>query len=134
MKANLLWYVPLCVVVLGFVFFVNGSTDLRYVQLVVRRWTWGALLSPSSYVFGASLMGTIVYPLAALAAIPKFFDISRPSYNKRYQITALAVAVIFGVSILLEFVGWGSFPLDVDAERMIHLRLIPFLPWPDRPF
>jgi len=29
---------------------------------------------------------------------------------------------------------WGSFPLPVDKQGYIRIRMIPFLPWPETPF
>jgi hypothetical protein len=40
---------------------------------------------------------------------------------------------IFVTALLLQAVIWGSFPLPVDKDGYIHVRLIPFIPWPDIP-
>ncbi len=46
----------------------------------------------------------------------------------------MAIAGTFVVATLVEAIIWGSFPLEFDQAGIGRLRLIPFIPWPDRAY
>ena len=72
-------------------------------------------------------------PLQLLLMIPRFFDTNVPANTKDYFWSLVVAVVIVLSAILLQAIIWGSFPLPVDKDGYIHLRMIPFVPWPDSP-
>ncbi len=63
--------------------------------------------------------------------IPSFFDSETLGHTKRYLLSLGVIVAIIVTVILLQAVIWGSFPLPVDKNGYIHVRVIPFVPWPD---
>ena len=53
--------------------------------------------------------------------------------RRRIYIT-LIVAAIFVLPFVTDFLIWGSFPFNIDNNRISRLRMIPFIPWPDGHF
>jgi hypothetical protein len=82
------------------------------------------------------MLSTIVFPIKILSMIPIAFvdDESNELFKKRYRFSLLAVLAICVGEFLLLTIMWGSFPLEVDSQNYIRLRLIPFFPWPAREF
>jgi len=135
---GLLWLVFIAVVVPVL------HLDYDLLQTEFRRWTWAIFISPSAYVFSAVVVGAIVEPVSMLLLIPAFlFPIMRgeveihPTYRRPYVWGLFVVIGIVGI-LAIEFLNltvmWGSFPLVVDAQNFIRLRMIPFIPWPDGGF
>lgn len=113
--------------------------DYDLLQTEFRRWTWAIFVSPSTGVFFAAMLGTIAEPVWMLLLIPAFFSRGNdsevnPMYRRRYVWTLLVIAGIVAIEVLNLTIMWGSFPLGVDAQHRIRLRLIPFIPWPDGGF
>ncbi len=134
MRANLAWYVPLVVAVLFYFVIPDITSGFNNIRLVFHRWSWGIFISPAAYIFFTSVLASVLLPIQLLLAIPIFFDSAGPMYPRRHKLS-LAVAVGLAVAcFLLQLLIWGSFPLPVDSEGYIRLRLIPFLPWPEHPF
>jgi hypothetical protein len=135
MRFNLIWYIPLFVMVAVFVVVPTARAEYGIAQILFRRWSWGAFFSPSAYVFFASALASLVVPFQMLLFVRGFFEPEwEPAYRRRYFWTLCTVFAIVAVLFLLQVVMWGSFPLEVDTHRYVRLRLIPFLPWPERPF
>ena len=135
MGKNRIWYVFLWLVLA--VFFV----PLLYMhydicRLELRRFSWGLFISPSAYFFAGAMFSTMVFPIKILLMIPLLFidDESNELFKKRYSYSLLAVLAICAGELLFLTLMWGSLPLEVDAQHYVHLRLIPFFPWPARDF
>lgn len=73
-------------------------------------------------------------PLGAMVLIPVLFDPETPAYKKRYLWTILIVIGIFLVVFIATIVMWGSFPIEHENDGSRYLRIVPFFPWPNRPF
>lgn len=136
MRANLVWFIPLVVQAI-YISFQNIISGYENIALLIHRFSWGAYflvtLSPSTYVFFSALGTAIQVPLFVLI-IPNFFDQGRIDlYRHRYLFSIGLVLSIVAIGFLLEVVIWGSFPLDVGKDGYIHIRLIPFIPWPETP-
>jgi hypothetical protein len=82
------------------------------------------------------MFSTVGFPIKILSLIPVLFvdDQSNELYKNRYRFTILGIlAICLGELVFLTLM-WGSFPLDVDSQSYVHLRFIPFAPWPDSEF
>ena len=130
----LAWYLPLVALVLSFVVGVIGRVAWQDLRLVAHRFSVGVFFSPAAYLHFSALLASVFLPLQLLLAIPIHFNEKMPSYPRRYRLAFGLVFLIVASAVVLQFVIWGTFPLEADASHQIHLRLIPFIPWPDRPF
>jgi hypothetical protein len=133
MKANLLWYIPLSGGILIYFIIPNLTSGYQNTALVFHRFSWLLFISPSAYLFLSSVLASVFFPIQLLLLIPVFFDPETSSFNRRY-LKSFAIFVGIAVScFLIQVIIWGSFPLPLDSEGYIHLRMIPFLPWPETP-
>jgi hypothetical protein len=134
MRFDLIWYLPLCLLVLFYIIIPNAIAGYQNIRMELHRFTWAILFSPSAYIFLPALFASILAPIGLLNLIPTLF--SRDADNQVYvfkgrYLWALLVALSIYVSaILIQFLIWGSLPLEVDRNREIHIRMIPFYPWP----
>jgi len=128
---QLLWYTPLCFVVVALILVPIGLLAFENVRSLFRHFTWGLLVSPSFYLFAGLTIASIYLPIALLISIIGSFT---ASLSQRFLYSLRALALIVGLSVMIQVVLWGSYPLGYDANGTQHLRLIPFLPWPHIPF
>ncbi len=70
-------------------------------------------------------------PLRLLLYIPLFFGHNLSSYKHRYFWSLCVVLAVAICSALLELIVFGSFPLPAEKDGYLHIRFIPFIPWPD---
>jgi hypothetical protein len=133
-RFNLLWYLP----VFGFAIFLFSGAGLFYgyrdLVVIHRRWTWFALASPSAYFYFSSVIAQIDLPIRLSLMVPIFFERDHEAYRRKYLWTLLTLVGIVVAECFLEVVIWGSFPLPVDGQGHIYIRMVPFLPWPNYPF
>jgi hypothetical protein len=129
--SNLLWFVPLCLIVVAVIIIPVGLLAFENCRSLWRHFTWGLLVSPSFYMFVALTLTSPVLPIAFLTAIPETFTAS-PSQRFIRSLTILLSIVC--VSVVIQIFLWGSYPLGWDSDGTEHLRLIPFFPWPRIPF
>lgn len=129
---NWLWFLPLCSAV---IFLVEGHTvPYAFVafKFAYRRWSWAALLSPSTYFCLSTIAVSIWWPLRGLKGI---FTVvtsgDETRVGKRYLYAFSLVAAIFLLPFVTDALIWGSFPLGFDNEGVLRLRMIPFVPWPE---
>ncbi len=135
MGKNRIWYVFLWLVLAAFLIpLLHMHYDVCRIEL--RRFTWGIFFSPSAYAFVSAMFFTIAFPIKILSTIPSAFvdDESNGLFKKRYRFSLLAVIAICVGEFLFITIMWGSFPLEVDSQNYVRLRMIPFFPWPDRAF
>ena len=136
MGLNWLWYVPLALWVI--IDYGVGDAILAYRNvrtILAFPHAWAALFSFSAWAFGFATLLNVWTPVALVLLIPMYFTSGADSepYAHRYRWTVLSVLGIFAVLLLTAFVIWGSFPFEVDAAGYVHMRMIPFIPWPHRP-
>jgi hypothetical protein len=86
-------------------------------QVLKQLWSWGALLSPSFYLYISMSMGAVLEPLYACWELPARIIRSR---HQGFWISASAGFVallieLFKIGVAL-FVSWGAFPIEVDPE------------------
>jgi hypothetical protein len=130
---HLLWYLPLAIAIFFLVFLFDLVQGFRYTGILLSHWTWMLLLSPSAAAwFGATLV-SIFMPVQVIFQIPTLFDPYEGNRDVAHW-SALAVVLVmllwvFGSWVVI----WGSFPLD-NATDGIHMRMIPFVPWPSQSF
>jgi hypothetical protein len=132
-RFNLIWYLPLCLGILFYFIIPNVKSGYDNITLVFQRFRLAIFFSPSLYLFFSAIVGSVLLPLKLLLLIPIFFDQNISTYKRRYL---LSFGVVVGIAIscvLLQVIIWGSFPLIVDKNGYIHIRFIPFLPWPETP-
>jgi hypothetical protein len=134
MKANLIWYVPLCAAIVFYFVVPDVVSGHHNVALVLHRFSWLIFVSPSAYLFWSCILASVFTTIALLLVIPSFFALESPYYSRRHISTLGVVVGIAAVCFVIQFLIWGSFPLPVDSENYIHIRMIPFLPWPGSPF
>ncbi|HVS88396.1 MAG TPA: hypothetical protein VHF01_09260 [Candidatus Acidoferrum sp.] len=135
MGKNRIWYAFLWLVLAAF-FVPLLHMHYDVCRLELRRFTWGLFFSPSAYVFVGAMLSTIFFPIKILSMIPIAFvdDESNELFKKRYGFSLLAVLAICVGEFFFLTLMWGSFPLEVDSQNYVRLRLIPFFPWPSREF
>ena len=129
---NWLWFIPLCLAV---VFWVEGHTvphAFGAFRFAYQRWSWAALISPSTYFCLSSIIASVWWPLRGL----RFISIVVTSHEettlrKRYVSAFLLAAAIFVLPFVTDALIWGSFPLGFDNQGILRLRMFPFFPWPD---
>jgi hypothetical protein len=113
-------------------------TSIRYAATLLGlardRWSWAVLLSPSAGVCASSVFFTLAAPLAAPFSLAGILTTREWSVGKRYGLFIVGLLVFVASMFVAQAVIWGSFPLDIDQEGHGHLRMIPFLPWPDRKY
>lgn len=130
LRWNWLWYLPLAVVCLFQALFdlVEG---IRWSWILFANWTWALLISPAAALWLASTCGSVLIPLHPLMAIPKLFALQKGAsrYGLAIFLLGSAAVAVFVSWVII----WGSFPLDSCADG-VHLRLLPFIPRPCRPF
>ena len=133
MRFDLIWFVPLCAAILFYFIVPNITSAYHNILLMFDRFTWGIFVSPSAYVFISAIVGSVGLPVVLLLLVPIFFNQDASGYKRRYLLSlGVAIDIVLS-SLLLQVIIWGSFPLPVDKEGYIHLRLIPFFPWPETP-
>lgn len=128
-----LWFAPLCAMVL---FFVEGHTApnaFRLLKLGYQRWSWGGLISPSTFFCLSMIAASVCFPVQWLVIAAGLIMECRDIPRRRIYIT-LIVAAIFVLPFVTDFLIWGSFPFNIDNNRISRLRMIPFIPWPDGHF
>ena len=130
---NWVWFVPLLLWVLKASVWRNLTSTYWLIKLAHHRWTWAVFLSPSAAVCAAAFGAWIILPLNLAFSIPVLFSDKRPAKHP-YWTSIGIVALIWISCLVLEAIIWGSFPLEVDKHGFGHLRLIPFFPWPQRPY
>lgn len=131
MKYNLLWYIPLCLWVLGYFILPNISSGYQNIITVFSHFSLLVLLSPSAAVFYAAIIGSVYIPIQLLLLLPNAFDKTLiHAYKNRYLLVGLLILAIVISAILFEFIIQGSFPVVVDKAGMVRIRMIPFLPLP----
>jgi hypothetical protein len=133
---NWLWFLPLCIAVLIFVEGYTVPFAWQLLKLGYRRWTWGALFSPSAYFFLSVLMVAVFSPLEGLLIVSAV--VRAESYGltgkRRYFYASAIIIFIFLVPLLTDALAWGSFPFTYDNHGDGRLRMIPFIPWPSGRF
>jgi hypothetical protein len=120
-----LWFLPLCILVLAAPERHTVIHAYRVFALICKRWSWGVLISPSAVFCLAVIAVSVVWPLLGLGSIP-FLVAGR----KQASWVFLIIVAILLLPFVTDFLIWGSFPLIVDQEGFVRLRMIPFLPWP----
>lgn len=119
-----LWFGPVCVWALFRFVVPDAVSGYSNLRLFLRHWHWGALLSPSADVFLAAVVASVTVPLYILSIIPVLAHLPR-----RAWVATLAAILAIPVScVLIQLLIWGSYPFESG-----HLRMIPFIPWPERP-
>lgn len=133
MRGNLLWYIPLSIAVFAYFVIPSISSGYHNITLVIHRFSWLIFVSPAAYLFFSCVLASVFVPVRIMLLIPAFFDPQTRTYNRRYAWSVSAVVGIAVVCFILQVIIWGSFPLPVDHEGYIHVRTIPFIPWPEMP-
>jgi hypothetical protein len=122
--------------VLWVLFLIVPGIAMTYAdaRLLLRRWDWFVLASPAFYVFLASSITKVLLPLQAFLAVPAAAveAYRQGGLGQGWRAAASLMALILVVVVGAHVVSWGAFPLEVDDERAIHIRMIPFFPWPAR--
>jgi hypothetical protein len=129
MGGNLLWYIPLFAWVIWYFAIPNATSGYRNVRLVFQHWTWGLLLSPSAYLFFATVLYSVVMPLHFMLFIPGFFA-RDATYNRRYLFSSLVLAALAVVAVITQIIIQSSFPFCWQSDGVERMRMLPFLPCP----
>lgn len=127
---DLLWFLPVCVGVTLYFEVANITSAYHNLALVYRRWSWALFFSPAAATFFGATLTSMWLPIYILLISFTLFDRTGPSYRRRYWWSAAVVVGIAASSALVQLIIWGSFPLPADSDGHVHLRMIPFFPWP----
>ena len=87
------------------------------------------MLSPSAFFCFSVMFASVVWPIIGLVLIAALV-----TQRQRWGSVILTIVVLLLFPFITDFLIWGSFPLPLDDEGNIHLRLIPFIPWPSGGF
>jgi len=131
MKADLIWYVPLSVAVAILLVVPNLVNGYDTAAFVLRQFSWTVLTSPATYLFLACVFASAYLPLRLMLMIPPQFHPGSKRYGERYIVSFVIVIGVAVTCSILQSIMWGSCPLAVDQGGSVHIRLLPFLPWPD---
>jgi hypothetical protein len=130
MRWNLLWYVPLVMLVFLPLMLIDAIEGFTCFRILLRNWTWGLLLSPSAAVWCGTVTFSVIAPLNVFR-LPAFFNPEGEFYPRRYRWSVIHVIATLALVLFSWVLIWGSFPLESRADGQ-HLRMIPFYPWPER--
>ncbi len=133
MRAHLIWYVPLATAVIFFFVIPDLLSGYESMALIVQRFSLILLISPSAYLFLGCVLASTFLPLRLLLMIPPLFDRGAQDYGERYKLSFVIVIVVVVACFILQSIRWGSFPVPADPDGTTHIRMIPFLPWPEFP-
>jgi hypothetical protein len=125
----ILYYVELENIIVAF-------RNFRWVFKILSSKSFLLIISPSADVYYMANLLTITVPIVILLIIPLIWNREQfpDFYKRRYLWTALSILSIFLLMFILTVIIWGSCPVEIDAERNIRIRMIPFIPWPNSPF
>jgi hypothetical protein len=115
---------------------VEGHTipyAYRLLKPAVNRWSWFVIVSPSTYFCFSTMLASILLPIQGMIYTAIFLTASKDDIPKRRLCAVLTVVAIFVLPAVTDVLLWGSFPLPV-ANDGVHIRMIPFIPWPSGPF
>lgn len=133
---NIIWYVALWVWIVFHYTIPSVISGYHNLKMCFSHFTFALFISPSAYLFYGTIFALVLMPLGWLLVIPNFF-VNAPDndfYKKRYLWTGLTIIGILVIVYLLPLILWGAFPIDVGKDHYIYIRMIPFFPWPERPF
>jgi len=71
----------------------NAIRGYHDVRLVLQRWTWAILLSPSAYIFLATVIYWVGFLLQMLLLIPSFLarKVAGDNYRRRFLLSCEVV-------------------------------------------
>jgi hypothetical protein len=124
-----LWFIPFCLVVLSIVERHTITWAFEALQLAWERWFWGTMISPSAIFCLSVIFASVVWPLYGLGLVANL-----AATRQQWRWVFLIAGAILLLPIVTDFLIWGSFPLVIDHEGFIRLRMIPFIPWPSSQF
>ena len=102
------------------------------LKFAYQRWSWAALISPSTYFCFSTAVASVLGPLRGLKVISAVVTADdEVPVKKRYLYAFLLAAGIFLLPFITDTLIWGSFPLGYDHQGVLRLRLFPFFPWPE---
>jgi hypothetical protein len=104
------------------------------LKLARDRWSWAVLISPSAAVCASAVIFTLTAPLAAPFSLAAVLTTREWSVGKRYGLFLVGLFVFVASMFVAQAVIWGSFPFEIDREGYYRIRMIPFLPWPERKY
>ena len=133
MSLDLIWYIIIFLFTIGYIIIPNIIVGYQNVVLSFRYFSFFIFFSPSAYLFYSSIIASVWLPISLILFIPNFFskDSENKFYNKRYLIAVLIILAIIISFFIIQVIIWGSSPYGVDNQGYIHLRMIPFYPWPN---
>jgi hypothetical protein len=108
----------------AFIFLAAVVAAMMNIEKLWRDWSWGFLLSPSAWAFSATLYMTIALPITMI----------RKDYRMGFLESLFTLLILVVWFFVCQFILWGSFPLIHDPDGTQRIRMIPFIPWPNRSF
>ncbi len=135
MSWNVVWYAVYALWILFHYVIPTAISVFHNLGWIYKYSTWEIFISPAAYIFLSLSIGSIFFPIQCLFLIPGYFDKTvEQLFRRRYLWTLLTFIGLPVAMAVIGFILWGSCPLDVDKDSFIHLRFIPFFPWPSEPF
>lgn len=128
-----LWLVPVLLVVVCVPEYHTVLVAKDVLGVYWDRWSWGVLLSPSNSFFlmavGNSVWMPIGFSLATLLSMTR-----EPPTWQRVSLFLFGCFLLLNLPYLTDTLIWGSFPFFFDEHNVGRVRMIPFIPWPNRPW
>jgi hypothetical protein len=135
MSFNAIWYIALFGWVIYYFVIPDAISAYANAKLVFKYFSWLLFISPSAAFCLTLTLAAIFLPIVLMLYIPTYFERTdeNTAFRKRYIYTIVTVVAIWLAVLLIQFLIWGSFPIGFDKENYVHIRMIPFIPWPEAP-
>jgi hypothetical protein len=133
---NWLWFGPVAALILAPVEWHTVRDAFMLLQLWWHRWRWLAWVSPSAGFCLSAMFASVLLPIqGVLFATVLLFDPNSIAATsaRRKTLTLLVLVAVLLLPLLTDALIWGSFPLTFERGAW-RVRMIPFFPWPDRPY
>jgi hypothetical protein len=132
MSFNLIWYTLIFIWIILYFVIPNIISAYNNLTIVFKNFSGLFFFSPSAYLFFLVTASSIYLPVQLMLIVPNYFEKNHDLYNKRYLWTILTILAIIILIYLQQILIWGSFPIGVE-NGLVHIRMIPFFPWPNTP-
>jgi hypothetical protein len=122
-----LWLVPLVFYLFLGIFWPKLKKFCGGLVAINRHFNFLIFWSPDYYLWLIVMFALLTLPWLCLTLIVFSFNPASNTYLHRYRWAALITAMTFLVFSALAFVAAGSWPLMIDAQNHVRVRIIPFL-------
>lgn len=132
LRWNLVWYLPLMAAMLIFLM-SNVGFALRAGAAFFNEFSWAVVISPANWLFWSAIATLVIAPAGGGLLIANIGS-HRLSSHEMMAAAARMTVMILIACVVAGVLAWGAFPFFAGSDGYIHIRMIPFLPWPHTSF